>query len=464
MLSYILPVFTALLPSIEKPRRKIPIEERIMWTCVVLLLFLVASQTPVFGIQVRFAGDSSFLRMIMASNKGSLMELGISPIVTSSLVVQLLHAAELFGEVEQRALVGLEKILGLGLTLFEATSYVMAGMYGPVSQLGTLRASGIILQLFIAGVLCILLDELLQHYGLGSGISLFIATNICERVIWKALSPNSITTSDGMQYEGAIINLFHNLASSATPSFASGLRDAFYRPYLPNITSLIATVLIIIVVIFLQGFRLELPINSKQRRNWQGSYPIRLLYTSNMPIILQNAVIMYIYFFSKKLQNWSADSYVANILGRWESFSGHQIPVGGLAYMVTPPQNVNDVMTDPLHAVFYVAFTLTLCAVLSLLWLQVSGNGPEDVAKKFKEQGIYVYDPAKDRTKAVLQRTIPVAAVTGGVIVGALTIFADFVGAIGSGTGLLMAVNIITQYYQTLSKENPSLNKLSLWN
>jgi preprotein translocase subunit SecY len=46
------------------------------------------------------------------------------------------------------------------------------------------------LQLFFAGILVICLDELLQKgYGLGSGISLFIATNICESIIWKAFSP-----------------------------------------------------------------------------------------------------------------------------------------------------------------------------------------------------------------------------------------------------------------------------------
>ena len=67
-------------------------------------------------------------------------------------------------------------------------------------------------QLFLAGILVICLDEMLQHgYGLGSGISLFIATNICESIIWKAFSPYTVSSPRGVEFEGAIIALFHLL-------------------------------------------------------------------------------------------------------------------------------------------------------------------------------------------------------------------------------------------------------------
>ena len=53
-------------------------------------------------------------------------------------------------------------------------------------------------QLFFAGIIVICLDELLQNgYGLGSGISLFIATNICENIIWKAFSPYHVSSARG---------------------------------------------------------------------------------------------------------------------------------------------------------------------------------------------------------------------------------------------------------------------------
>jgi len=55
-------------------------------------------------------------------------------------------------------------------------------------------------------------DELLQKgYGLGSGISLFIATNICENIVWQALSPTTVNTGRGSEFEGAVIALVHLL-------------------------------------------------------------------------------------------------------------------------------------------------------------------------------------------------------------------------------------------------------------
>lgn len=114
---------------------------------------------------------------------------------------------------EDRALLnGAQKLLGVLITIGEAVAYVVSGMYGDVRDLGAGNAILIIVQLFFAGIIVICLDELLQKgYGLGSGISLFIATNICENIIWKAFSPTTINTGRGAEFEGAVIALFHLL-------------------------------------------------------------------------------------------------------------------------------------------------------------------------------------------------------------------------------------------------------------
>ena len=83
-------------------------------------------------------------------------------------------------------------------------------MYGDLNTLGAGNAILIILQLFAAGMVVIILDELLQKgYGLGSGISLFIATNICESIIWKAFSPTTINTGRGTEFEVSQVNTLH---------------------------------------------------------------------------------------------------------------------------------------------------------------------------------------------------------------------------------------------------------------
>merc|ERR1712166_1455107 len=102
------------------------------------------------------------------------------------------------------------KLFGLVITVGEALGYLLSGMYGPVADLGLLTSVLIVAQLSMADVIVLLLDELLQKgYGLGSGISLFIATNICEIILWKSFSPITIRTEQGAEFEGAIIALFH---------------------------------------------------------------------------------------------------------------------------------------------------------------------------------------------------------------------------------------------------------------
>jgi len=321
----------------------------------------------------------------------------------------------------------------------------------------------IILQLFIAGVICILLDELLQKgYGLGSRISLFIATNICETIIWKAFSPTTLNLGRGTEFEGAIIALFHLLITKTDKVRA--LKEAFYRPQLPNITNLLATVIVFVVVIFFQGFRVELPLVSTKQRGATGSYPIKLFYTSNMPIILQTALVSNLYFFSQILYKRFSNNIFVGLLGRWEeqeySPSGSSIPVGGLAYYVSPPQSFGDMLGDPFHAVFYVAFVLTTCALFSKAWIDVSGSSAKDVAKQLREQQMILKGHRNLESSMIkeLNRYIPTAAAFGGMCIGALTVAADFLGAIGSGTGILLAVTIIYQYFETFMKEGSGLN------
>lgn len=134
-------------------------------------------------------------------------------------------------------------------------------------------------------------------YGLGSGISLFIATNICETIVWKAFSPATVNTGRGTEFEGAVIALFHLLATRQDK--VRGLREAFYRQNLPNLMNLLATVLVFAIVIYFQGFRVDLPIKSARYRGQYSSYPIKLFYTSNIPIILQSALVSNLYVISQ---------------------------------------------------------------------------------------------------------------------------------------------------------------------
>lgn len=190
----------SVLPDVAPAERKIPFKEKILYTAVTLFVFLVCSQLPLYGIKTNSGADPFYwARVIMASNRGTCMELGISPIVTSGLVMQLLAGSKIIDvdnsvKADRDLLNGAQKLLGVLITIGEAVAYVVSGMYGDVRELGAVNAILIIMQLFFAGIIVICLDELLQKgYGMGSGISLFIATNICEQIIWKAFSPYTVT-------------------------------------------------------------------------------------------------------------------------------------------------------------------------------------------------------------------------------------------------------------------------------
>jgi len=405
------------------------------------------------------------MRVILASNRGTLMELGISPIVTSGLVMQLLAGSRII-EVNQslkedRALFnGAQKLFGILITLGEAVAYVISGMYGDLSTLGAGNALLIITQLFFAGIIVLLLDELLQKgYGLGSGISLFIATNICETIVWKAFSPTTINTGRGTEFEGAIIALFHLLITRADKVRA--VKEAFYRSNLPNLTNLLATIFVFVIVIYFQGWRVDLPVKYQKYRGQQGTYPIKLFYTSNMPIILQTALVSNLYFLSQLLFNRYSGNFLVRLLGRWQDVDGmpgQSVPVGGLAYYISPPQALADILKDPLHALFYFTFILAACALFSKTWIEVSGTSAKDVAKQLRDQQMIIKGHRDAAIVHVLNRYIPTAAAFGGMCIGTLSIIADFMGAIGSGTGILLAVTIIYQYYEMISKEGQGVD------
>ena len=136
---------------------------------------------------------------------------------------------------------------------------------------------------------------------------------------------------------------------------------------------------------------------------------------------------------------------------------GYSVPVGGLAYYLSPPQGFWDFIRDPIHVIFYIVFVVGICAVFSRYWIDVSGESARDVVKKLKDSDMIISGHTRDDSMIKhLNRYIPTAATLGGVCIGLLSISADFLGAIGSGTGILLSVSIIYQLYETIAKERES--------
>uniref|UniRef100_A0A2K6KWF3 Translocon Sec61/SecY plug domain-containing protein n=1 Tax=Rhinopithecus bieti TaxID=61621 RepID=A0A2K6KWF3_RHIBE len=424
--------FCVILPEIQKPERKIQFKEKVLWTAITLFIFLVCCQIPLFGIMSSDSADPFYwMRVILASNRGTLMELGISPIVTSGLIMQLLAGAKIIevGDTpKDRALFnGAQKLFGMIITIGQSIVYVMTGMYGDPSEMGAGICLLITIQLFVAGLIVLLLDELLQKgYGLGSGISLFIATNICETIVWKAFSPTTVNTGRGMEFEGAIIALFHLLATRTDKVRA--LREAFYRQNLPNLMNLIATIFVFAVVIY---FQVLPPIKSALTRPVTTPTPQALLYV-NIPTVLQSALVSNLMHLPNASARFSGNLLVSLAWAPFFWGPARAYPVGLESLLVC--------IEDPVHAVL--------------------SSSAKDVAKQLKEQQMVMRGHRETSMVHELNRYIPTAAAFGGLCIGALSVLADFLGAIGSGTGILLAVTIIYQYFEIFVKEQSEVGSM----
>jgi len=446
----------AIVPEVPQPVNPISLKDKMMWTVIVLLLYLVCSQVPLYGIQ-KMAGDDPlyWTRVILASNRGTLMELGISPIITAGMIMQLLAGAkiidlEMSEDDDKNLFEKSQKLLALVIGFLEAIVYVWSGMYGDVATIGAVNCVIIVLQLTFAAILVTLLDEILSNgYGMGSAISMFIATNVCEEIMWKTFSPMPY----GNEYEGAITNFVY-LMVFRTNKLAA-IQGAFYRDFGPNINNLLATIFVFLLVVYFQGFQKDIAIHNKGQKGSISNHSIKLFYTSNMPIILMSALISNIFFLSKTLYKSFGSFFLVRWLGRWKeaSIGGQSYPVSGLAYYISPPQNLGSMITDPLHGVIYILFIVIACAIFSKTWTEIGGSDSQKVYEQLKSQGQTAYGGSDKQLRKRLDQTINLVAPLGGICVGLLTIVADFLGAIGSGTGILLTCNIIYELYEGYKQE-----------
>jgi preprotein translocase SecY subunit len=442
------------LPEVNSPTRKVSFNEKLFWTALALIIYLVMSEIALFNVGGG-GWELENLRIIFASNRGTLTELGIGPIVTGGLILQLLIGSNIInadlGNTEDRALfTAATKVFSIVLTGVQAGAYIIGGVYG---SLNLVTALVVFIQLLIAGVVLMLLDEMMQKgWGIGSGISLFILAGVAQGIMWDSFGITA-TMADGKTY-GAFIALGQTILGGQP------LANAFFRydssgalTTLPTMLGLITTVAVFILVIYMEGVRVELPISHANYRGFRGKYPIKLLYVSNLPVIFASALFANVYVFAQLLQSQFPNNFLVNILGTFGGEGG--APIGGLAYYVTAPRTLAQVGADPLRALAFTGIMVAFAVVFSITWLEVGGLGPGTVAKQLVDSGMQIpgFRRSGKSIEMILKRYIPVVTVLGGAIIGLIAAVSNFFGVFGSGTGILLAVGILYQYYQLLVQE-----------
>jgi preprotein translocase SecY subunit len=375
------------------------------------------------------------------------MELGIGPIVTAGLILQLLAGSAIIqcdmSDSEDRGLftVG-SKVFSIVLTGIQASAYIISGMYGALAGPTSIV---IFMQLLGAGVIVMLLDELVQKgWGLGSGISLFIMAGVAQNVLWQTFSPAS-----GL-FVGSLSLLLGG--RQTLTNWIVGLGSY------PSLIGFIATIGAFLVIIYMEGIRVELPMTYAGYKGFRSRYPIKLLYVSNLPVIFASALFANVYFFSQLIwstSNRGNSNFWLNLLGQYSTVENSTQPTGGIAYYVTAPHSIQNVAAEPVRAVVYLGILVAFCAVFSLIWLEVGGLGPSKVAQQLMDSGMQIpgYRRSGKPIESILKRYIPVVTILGGIVVGLVAGISDFLGVFGSGTGILLSVGIIYQYYELLMRE-----------
>ena len=444
------------MPEVKAPDRTVGFGEKLFWTGIVLVVYLIMTEIPLFGVRTSGTTDPFFyMRMIFASARGTLMELGIQPIVTSGMILQLLAGSGVinvdFSNTDDRAIFSsATKFFSLLMTGFLAIVYLGGGYYGQIS----LPISIVIfLQLMFAGALIILLDELLQKgWGIGSGMSLFIAAGVSQRIIWNIFCPIPDLRAGGDQMSwGALIAYIQLLLSGANPLNSFITRSL---PDAPTMLGLLATIAVFVIVIYLQGLRVEIPISHARFRGFRGRHPVKFFYVSNIPVILVTSLFMDIYFVSQIITsrfNPDGTNFFLNLLGRFDGGT----PIGGLSYYITAPTTFTAFLADPLRGLIY-ALLMILCSVIfSVIWVEVGGLGPDAVAKQLVDAGMQIpgFRRSQRTIKQILERYISTVTILGALTVGAIAAVANFFGVFGTGMGVLLTVGILYQYYEILVKE-----------
>jgi len=466
--------FVKVMPEIKQPQREVSFKEKFIWTAVVLIIYLILSNIPLYGVNLEESTDYFYwLRVILASQRGTLTELGIGPIVTSGLIMQLLLGSRIINvnmsDPYDRAMFsGAQKVFSVFLTIFNSLAYIFGGAFGRVTDIGIDGVFFIFFQLLFAGIIIILLDEVLQKgWGIGSGVSLFIATGVAGQIFWNAFS--FVPAADG-SYRGIVIAFFDVLFDGDSSTNLGML--LFRTGGFPSIIGIFTTIGIFFLVIWFESTRVEIPLAYRGYRGFKGKYPMKLLYVSNIPVILVNALYANILFFGQLIAGPGsalrpsdpshAINFWLNLIGKFESvpssgdIGGNQlIPTGGLIYLLTPPLGIEQVIDDPFRATFYLLIFIFLCIMLGRVWVEVSGLAPRDIAQQIIDSQMHVpgFRSSSKIIERILKRYIPTLVILNGILIALLSFTADTLGALTSGTGLLIAIGIIHNYAETISKE-----------
>ena len=442
------------LPEVKGPtEKKLSFNTKLKWTLIILVSFFLMSNISLYGADPGFLEQFKFLAVILGANFGSIVSLGIGPIVMASIILQLLVGSQILNidlsSVEgKKFFQGLQKLLVFFFILFESTIYVSMG--------GIRAASGftyiVIFQLILGGLAILFMDEVCQKWGFGSGVSLFIAAGVGWQLI--AASFGFLGPEGNFQPSGKVIALIVSLMNADS----QGAMLAF--------SAIFVTVILFLVIVWAQSLKIEIPLSYDRLRGYSLKWPLQFFYASVIPVILTGALIVNLQLFGGLLQNW---------LGR-PTFLGSVVngqPTSGFLFWISSTDMVGRIITGSweinlLWQTFgHIAFYMFFAALFSVFWVKTSGMDASAQANNILKSGLQIPGFRKDQRilESILSRYVTSLTIMGGLAIGLLAALADVLGALVAGTALLLGIMITFQFYQNIAQQhaldmNPVMKKM----
>ncbi len=453
------------LPEVKKPtEKKLGFNIKLKWTLIILVSFFVLANIKLFGVTVGAMERFDYLEIILGTDFGSIITLGIGPIVMASIILQLLVGSKIMNidmttEEGKKYFSGLQKLMVLFFIVFEAAVYVLMG--GIPARAPNLVLI-VIFQMILGGLLIFFMDDVCHKWGFGSGVSLFIAAGVGWRLftgLFGLMSQNGLTwpfTSNAPV--GEFFVLLFSLISS-TPDVQAALGA---------LVAILATAGVFLVVVWVQSLKVEVPLSFDRLRGYGIKWPLSFFYASVIPVILVSALVANMQLFGGLLQEKVGHPTILGNFnqGQAECQLNPDLPNKGcgLAYWLssTPileiavkaPESLETMMIFQglTHILFYMIFA----AIFSVFWVKTSGMDAQSQANNILSSGLQIPGFRKDERilEAVLKRYVMPLTIMGGAAIGLLAAASDLLGTIIGGTSFLLGIMIMFQFYQSIAQQH----------
>lgn len=440
------------IPSVEAPKSKPALATRLKYSFFALVIFFILGNIALIGLVPGVQQQLGVYQIILASQLGTLLTVGIGPIVVASIILQLLVGTGIwklnFSNTEDRALFSsTQKILAILLSFFEAFVYVKFGLLTPAPGMFFL----VLLQVALGSIVLLYLDEVIQKYGIGSGISLFIAGGVASSIFWRIFSPVS-NAQQGLQLLSSGAALDFATGSGLLWTFFAALGVGLYQAIVENLFPILFALIIFFIVVYFEGVYVNIPI-TMGKSSQLGRYPVKFFYVSNLPVILAAALFANIALLYTIVEK-SAVPVLTDILYYLSTYTTapHQL-VENLFL-----QGFAGLWGQILQAIIYLILLTLVCIFFGVMWVKMAGQDSESVSNQLQKSGMYLPGFRRDPRviRGVLDRYIPTITIIGSIFVAVLAGVANITNAVGTGMGILLTVDIIYRLYEEIVKEQVS--------